>query len=122
MTFTRLFTALTMTAAAFAWQGHSHSAPGKPVQITGQVVEVACFLGHNTTGADHAKCAETCARTGNPLAIFDGKQIYLPVSMDHKNPNEKLMTYIEKKVTVTGSVIDKAGLKGIAISKVEAAK
>ena len=122
MTRTRIFTGFVLAGAALGWQEHSHSAPGKPLQITGQVIEVACFMGHNTSGADHAKCAETCARAGNPLAIFDGKQIYLPVSMDHKNPNEKLMGFIEKKVRVTGSVIDKAGLKGIAISKVEAAK
>ncbi len=66
-------------------------------------------------------CRGLCT-SGNPLAIFDGKQIYLPVSMNHKNPNEKLMSFIEKKVRVTGTVLEKAGLKGIAIEKVEAAQ
>lgn len=46
--------------------------------------------------------------------------LYLPVSLDHKNPNAKLMEYIEKKVKVSGTVMKKAGLKGMAIEKVEA--
>lgn len=120
-----LIMAAAGTAAALAWQGHSHDhSSGKGVTITGQVVDTACFVGHGTSGPKHAKCAETCARAGNPLAIYDeaGKQLYLPVSMNHKNPNEKLMPFIEKKVKVTGNILEKAGIKGIAIEKVEAAE
>jgi hypothetical protein len=113
------------TGAAFAWQEHSHEhQAGKPAQITGQVVDIACFMGHDTSGPKHAKCAEACARAGNPLAIYDeaSKTLYLPVSLDHKNPNAKLMEFIEKKVKVSGRVMEKDGIKGIAIEKVEAAQ
>ncbi len=116
---------LTLMGAggAYAWQEHSHEHPaGKITQITGQVVDIACFVGHDSSGPKHAKCAEACARAGNPLAVYDqaSKTLYLPVSLDHKNPNAKLMGFIEKKVNVTGIVMEKAGLKGIAIEKVEA--
>ena len=110
---------------AFAWQAHSHDhgeAKAKASQIVGQVVDIACFVGHDSSGEKHAKCAEACARAGNPLAIFDGRQLYLPISMNHKNPNEQLMAFIEKKVRVTGTLMEKAGLKGIAIDKVEPAR
>jgi hypothetical protein len=109
--------------AAFAWQEHLHEhQSGKVTQITGLVVDIACFVGHDSSGPKHAKCAEACARAGNPLAIYDGntKTLYLPVSLDHKNPNTKLMDFIEKNVKVTGLVMEKAGIKGIAIEKVEA--
>ena len=108
--------------AVFAWQAHSHEQQGrKAAQITGLVVDIACFVGHDSSGPKHAKCAEACARAGNPLAIYDEatKTLYLPVSLDHKNPNTKLMKYIETKVKVAGTVMEKAGLKGIAIEKVE---
>lgn len=115
--------AATASIGLYAWQGHSHDhAGGKTATVVGQVVDIACFVGHDSSGEKHAKCAEACARAGNPLAIFDGRQIFLPVSMNHKNPNEKLMGFIEKKVRVTGTVLEKAGLKGIAIEKVEAAE
>ncbi|MBL8238494.1 MAG: hypothetical protein JNM66_13805 [Bryobacterales bacterium] len=107
----------------FAWAQHSHEhGDAKAVQITGQVVDIACFVGHNSSGEKHAKCAESCARAGNPLAIFDGKEIYVSISMDHGNPNTKLMPFIEKKVKVTGAVLEKGGLKGIKIEKVEIAQ
>lgn len=115
--------AISTTAGVYAWQQHAHDhGDAKTTQITGQVVDIACFVGHDSSGEKHAKCAEACARAGNPLAIFDGKQIYLPVSMNHKNPNEKLMAFIEKKVKVTGTVLEKGGIKGIAIDKVEPAQ
>jgi hypothetical protein len=113
---------ITGAGAAFAWQGHSHEQQGgKAAQITGLVVDIACFVGHDSSGPKHAKCAEACARAGNPLAIYDEatKTLYLPISLDHKNPNTKLMKYIETKVKVTGAIMEKAGLKGIAIEKVE---
>jgi hypothetical protein len=107
-------------------QGHSHEhgKTATTTRITGTVVDIACFVGHESTGAKHAKCAEVCARAGNPLAIYDatGKSLYLPVSMDHTNPNTKLLPFIEQNVTVTGKVMEKGGLKGIAIDSVERAK
>ena len=120
-----VFLASVGTGAAFAWQEHSHAHPGgKETQITGQVVDIACFVGHDSSGPKHVKCAEACARAGNPLAIYDeaAKTLYLPVSLDHKNPNTQLMGFIEKKVKVTGTVMEKGGLKGIAITKVESAQ
>ncbi len=119
------FLGIIGASAAFAWQEHSHEHQGgKAVQVTGLVVDIACFVGHDSSGPKHAKCAEACARAGNPLAIYDEstKTLYLPVSLDHKNPNSKLMEYIEKKVKVSGTVMEKAGVKGIAIEKVEAAQ
>lgn len=116
---------LSLACAGYARQEHSHDQhAAKQTQVTGTVVEIACFVGHDTMGPKHAKCAEACARAGNPLAIYDAdaKQLYLPISMDHKNPNAKLMSFIEKKVKVTGTLKEKAGLKGIAIDKVEAAE
>lgn len=115
--------AATGICGAFAWQVHSRDhGDARATEIIGQVVDIACFVGHDSSGEKHAKCAEACARAGNPLAIFDGKQIYLPISMNHKNPNEKLMPFIEKKVKVTGTLKEKAGLQGIVIDKVEAAQ
>lgn len=116
---------ITGAAAAFAWQEHSHEQQGgKAAQITGLVVDIACFVGHDSSGPKHAKCAEVCARAGNPLAIYEEatKTLYLPVSLDHKNPNTRLVEFIEKKVRVSGRVMEKAGLIGIAIEKVEAVK
>ncbi|MDX2270127.1 MAG: hypothetical protein NW208_18650 [Bryobacter sp.] len=127
-TYVALLSALLIAGwASLALGQHDHgkhepSSSASEQMITGQVVDVACFVGHNSSGPKHAKCAETCARAGNPLAIYDekAKAIYLPVSSDHSNPNTKLMPFIEKRVKVSGKILEKAGLKGIAIEKVVA--
>ena len=94
---------------------------GKPLTITGRVVDTTCYIAHDGIGPDHLKCAVMCARAGIPLAILDQQadQLYLPLSPDHQNPNAKLMDYVESNVRVTGKLIEKSGVKGIIIEKIE---
>lgn len=106
---------------------HAHHgrapAPGEKATITGEVVDTACWIGHDTKGSDHAKCAEMCAKAGIPLAILDtaADVMYLPISLDHSNPNAKLLPFLDRKVRVTGTVMEKSGMKGIAIDQIEEA-
>jgi len=113
---------LGLAAAALAFAQHSHEAAGKAITVVGQVIDTGCYLVHNSQGASHAVCAEACAKAGVPLAILDeAGKVYLPIAADHKNQNTKLMPFIEKKVKVTGTAVEKAGVNGIAIKTVEAA-
>ena len=109
---------LALPALLLAHENH----PGKKAVIVGQVVDTACYLGHDSKGEKHAECAASCAKEGIPLAILDAKTnlLYLPIAMSHKNANAQLLPFIEKKVKVTGVVLEKNGMKGIAIDKVEA--
>lgn len=109
---------LIAAAVAFAHEGHG----GKPITVVGQVVDTGCYLSHDSKGPDHMACAEACAKAGVPLAILDESgKLYIPIAADHKNPNLKLMPFLEKKVKVTGSSMVKGGVNGIAIKTVEAA-
>jgi hypothetical protein len=103
--------------------GHDPGKGGRPVTVNGLVVDTGCYLSHDSKGEKHHGCAESCARAGVPLAILDPAtgNLYLPVAVDHKNPNERLMPFVEKKVKATGAVIQKGGLRGIALKTVEAA-
>jgi hypothetical protein len=95
----------------------------KPITITGTVVDTGCYIVHDGSGSDHEQCATECAKKGIPLAILDGSgKLYLPLGVDHANPNTQLMPFIEKKVKVTGTAVERGGLSGIAIKTIEAAK
>lgn len=102
----------------------AHEPPkGKPITLTGLVVDTGCYLSHDSKGADHAACATICAKGGVPLAILDdGGKLYMPIAADHKNQNLKLLPFIEKRVKVDGTMLEKAGVTGIAIKTVSAAE
>ncbi len=115
----RLLVAAILTAAAMA----DEPAKAKRMTLTGLVVDTGCYLSHDTKGEKHIKCATACAKAGVPLAILEegSGTLYLPIAQDHKNQNLKLLPFIEKKVLVTGVVMEKNGLKGIVLRSVEAA-
>lgn len=115
---------MVIASAALLTAQHSHAGKGKETTITGLVVDTGCYISHDSKGEKHAKCAATCAKAGVPLALLDegSGTLYIPVAVDHKNQNEKLMPFIEQKVKVTGIVMEKGGVKGLSIQSVEAAK
>ena len=95
----------------------------KPITLVGTVVDTGCYLVHDGVGPEHTDCATECAKKGIPLAIVDGTgKVYLPLGVDHTHPNTLLMPFIEKKVKVTGTEVQRGGLTGISIKTVEAAK
>ncbi len=115
---------IVFMAAAIGNAQHAHQDTGKQMTITGLVVDTGCYLSHDTKGTKHETCATACAKAGVPLAILEEASgtLYLPVAADHKNQNAKLMSFIEKKVKVTGTIVEKGGLKGITIKTVEGLK
>lgn len=109
---------------ALAAAGLAHDeGKGKPVTITGTVIDTGCYMSHDAIGEKHADCAAMCARNGVPLAIVDAAgKVYMPVAADHKNQNAKLMPFVEKKVKVTGTLVEKGGMAGLTIKTIDAAQ
>ena len=97
----------------------------KETTITGEVVDVACFLKSGARGPDHQVCAEACAKNGGTLGILteDGT-LYISLLPDnHKtSPNSMLMDHISHSVEATSVVRSKGGLNGIMITRVAMAK
>jgi hypothetical protein len=113
---------LPLTALLGALSAGAQDSKLHPVTITGRVIDTGCYMVHDGSGPEHEKCARVCAKKGIPLAIVDGDgKVWLPLGADHKNPNLPLMPFIEKKVKVTGTAVDRGGLTGIAIKTIEAA-
>ena len=105
--------------------GLAHDPKAAKKTFVGHVVDLACYVGHGSIGDSHRECATSCAKAGVPLAILDQKSqtLYLPLAKNHHAPaNADLMPFIEKDIRVTGSVIEKNGMKTILLESIEAAK
>ena len=100
---------------ALAHEGHDETAKkdlagGETKKISGEVVDMACYLDHNATGEKHADCAKRCIASGLPVGLKadDGKTYFLVG--EHKPMNSELAQYAAKKITVEGKVASRDGI------------
>ena len=87
--------------------------------ITGEVVDLMCYLDHGAKGDKHAGCAETCIKSGGPVGLLTkDNQLYLVIG-DHKPMNDELASHAAKTVTLKGKVVERDGVKMIENAEIE---
>src|SRR5579875_2573667 len=89
--------------------------------VTGEVVDLACYLPHGSKGASHRKCADTCAKKGMPLGLLtDDNQLYL-VLEDHENPKAyaQVKEKAAEKITIEGQKVTRDGMNAIVAEAVK---
>jgi hypothetical protein len=119
--------ALALTAASisafstFAFAGTDGSHPAPAGSVTGEVIDSACYIKSGAKGEGHAKCAQSCADSGIPLAILEdgtNKVVWVASKADMETPNDKLKPYAGKKVTVKGTWAERGGAKLLVVESV----
>ncbi len=90
------------------------------VTVTGEVVDMACYIGHDGKGPQHKKCAAKCAEMGQPVGLLtaDGK-VYLLVA-DHADASayEKVRKLAGDQVTLRGENTSKDGINALTVQEV----
>ena len=78
-------------------------------ELTGEVVDMMCYLDHNGSGAKHADCAEKCIKNGGPVGIVSEGKAMLVVGA-HKPMNDELAPLAGKTVTLKGKMANNGGV------------
>ena len=78
-------------------------------EVTGEVVDMMCYVDHNAVGEKHAKCATTCVKNGGPVGIVSNGKAYLVVG-EHKPMNDQLADYCGKTITLKGKLAERGGI------------
>ena len=79
--------------------------------VTGEVVDLMCYLDHGAKGAKHAGCCAKCIQSGGPVGLLTtDNQLYLIIGA-HKAMNDELVAYAAKTITVQGKVVERNGMK-----------
>ena len=88
------------------------------VTVKGEVLDMACYIGHGAHGEKHAQCAATCIESGLPVGIKgeDGKT-YLLIG-EHKPLNKTLAEYAGKTITVKGKLASRDGVNMISNAEI----
>ncbi len=105
-------------------QGEQQNGVRKNVTITGEIIDVRCYLsGMMDENPDaHKECALDCIKGNLPVGILEKetKAVYIVVPKGGmKGGNEELAQYAAHEVKLTGTIIKKGGESLFVYSKVE---
>lgn len=121
----RVWVAITMLGLvalpgwAAAHQGmEDEEKVGSEQTITGEVVDLACYLSEGASGPSHKDCAQKCIASGLPVGIKSGDEIYVAIGSEHGPANAALAPLAAQEVTAEGTVTERNGVHLIAIKKV----
>lgn len=117
-----LFAIMGFVAIAAAQEAKKEEA-AKPVTMTGEIIDLSCYVDHGAMGMDHAKCANGCIKKGLPVGFLSADGImYIMVGKDHEPINAMVADFAGKKSTVTGTVKDSKGFKAFELATIAEAK
>ena len=102
------FTAgLAASPLAFAEEPAKSDSGSK--EITGEIVDMMCYVDHNASGSKHAECGTKCIKNGGPVGIVSDGKAYL-VGGAHKPMNDELAPLAGKTVTLRGKLANNGGI------------
>jgi hypothetical protein len=108
--------ALSPMAIAQEYEHGSDAAASK--EVTGEVVDMMCYVDHNAVGEKHGQtCGAKCIKSGGPVGIVSEGKAYLVVG-EHKPINDQLAEYCGKNVTVKGKLAERGGIAMIENAEV----
>jgi hypothetical protein len=110
----------TALAAIFTTASPIAQPRGERLTVTGEVVEMWCYLEAGDRGAAKKACATACAKVGNPIALVDDKgELYLLAGLkSHQAAQELLLDKMSERVTVTGTLVKNPNARMIYIESV----
>ena len=110
-----------ITALVMKWsERRDRSVSGaQEILVTGEVLDMTCYIASNLSGPDHAKCARICIRSGEPAGIKarDGK-VYLLTGEPGHSVNEELAEYAAQVVTIKGKQTVRDGFAQLQVEEI----
>lgn len=114
-TFTRIFAVIVIASFATAPLALAHDEHGKAEAaaektVTGEVVDMMCYVDHNAMGDSHGQsCGSKCIKNGGPVGIVENGKAYLVVG-EHKPMNDELADSCGKTITLKGKFVERGGI------------
>jgi hypothetical protein len=110
--------ALAVSPLAIAEEHEHGNDTAASKEVTGEVVDVMCYVDHNAVGEKHGQsCGAKCIKSGGPVGIVSDGKAYLVVG-EHKPMNDQLAEYCGKTVTLKGKMADRGGIAMIENAEV----
>src|SRR5436189_2201666 len=108
------FIVVSVSALLFAGAQSLTAQPkGQRTTITGEVVDLWCYLEGGDRGPAKKDSAVACAKAGNPIGVLDAKgNLFVTAGLkDHHPAQSVLLTRMSDQVTITVTVVKKGGVQ-----------
>ena len=97
---------------------HAKSDATSEKSVTGEVVDMMCYLDHNAMGDSHgSSCGAKCIKNGGPVGIVENGKAYLVVG-EHKPMNDELADSCGKTITLKGKLVERGGIAMLENSEI----
>ena len=109
-----------VTAVLLKWSEHRRAVAGaQEIVVTGEVLDMTCYIASNLSGLDHAECARVCIKSGEPAGIKaqDGK-VYLLTGEPGHSVNAELAEYAAQVVTIKGKQTVRDGFAQLQVEEI----
>ena len=108
----------TAPLALAAEHEHGKAETGAEKTVTGEVVDMMCYVDHNATGDSHgSSCGAKCIKNGGPVGIVENGKAYLVVG-EHKPMNDELADSCGKTITLKGKFVERGGIAMLENSEI----
>ena len=95
---------------ALAHDEHGKSDAAAEKTVSGEVVDMMCYVDHNALGDSHGQsCGAKCIKNGGPVGIVENGKAYLVVG-EHKPMNDELADSCGKTITLRGKLAERGGV------------
>jgi hypothetical protein len=107
---------------------HEHHQSKESV-VTGMLVDIICYMHHDSKGPKHKECAQACAKAGVPIGLLEDKTNNVYVLTSDKDMEDVWKKKIEPakiemqdRVTVKGMIHEKGGTRILMVGSIEKVK
>ena len=111
----------SVTALLMKWSEHRYRpvVAAQEIFVTGEVLDMTCYIASNLSGPEHAECARVCIRNGEPAGIKaqDGK-VYLLTGEPGESINAKLAEYAAQVVIIRGKKSVRDGFAQLQVEEI----
>jgi hypothetical protein len=119
----------TTVKAAGTPEQQAQLKAGKPATITGEVIDVSCYLQLGKRGEKHIPCGTKCLTNGQPIGLLDDAGVVYVLFAEQHDPRRDgtldlkatFIPLLAKRVTVTGMLSEQKDTKGLFVHAVATA-
>ena len=110
---------ITMLLMKWIERSNRSFTGAQEIVVTGEVLDMTCYIASNLSGPDHAECARVCIRSGEPAGIKaqDGK-VYLLTGEPGHSINAEVADYAAKVVTIKGTQTVRDGFAQLQVKEI----